>query len=763
MVDLDAPLSSLLPGQGRGKKGDPARWLSSLGLETGRDLLWHLPRKYADRGALTPLRDLEVGENVTILAEVVDAGKPAVLKSRPGARLVVTLSDGRDEITMTFFMKSVHQFGHVQKDLEPGRLVLASGKAGQFNGKWQLGQPDYELLEDTGADPGGALQEGVETATRADRPIPLYPATRDCPNWLIRDCVATLLDRLGATADGFEEFLPPDVVAAEDLPSPLEALRAVHAPRDRAQLAAGQDRLRFEEAFVLQTALAMRRASTAAQRALPRVASADGLAAAFDARLPFPLTGSQREVGDEIAADLARPHPMQRLLQGDVGSGKTLVALRAMLTVADGGGQAALLAPTEVLAAQHLRSITAMLGDLAAGGLLGGDPRGTRVVLLTGSMGAAARREALLAAASGEAGIVIGTHALLQEGVQFADLGLVVVDEQHRFGVEQRDVLRRKGNGIPHLLVMTATPIPRTVAMTLFGDLETSVLSELPPGRAEVQTVVVPQDRPAWVDRTWQKVAEEAALGRQTYVVCARIDADDDAVADGAQEALLEEGAVPAAPRGGPGRKPGPRPPAAVSQIVEVVRNHPATSGLRIDVLHGRLAPADKDDVMARFAGGELDVVVATTVVEVGVDVPNASVMVVVDADRFGISQLHQLRGRIGRGGLPGTCLLLSGTTEGSRAGRRLAALARTRDGFELARLDLEERREGDVLGAAQSGQRTSLQLLGVLQHSEIIERARTYARSIVEADPDLAGFAGLAAAVAARVSGDTEAFLGRT
>nr|WP_218885436.1 ATP-dependent DNA helicase RecG [Kineococcus aurantiacus] len=746
---MDAPLSSLLPAAGGGKKADPARWLADLGLETGRDLLWHLPRKYAERGALTPVRDLVEDENVTILAEVVAVPEPQALRSKAGSRLVVTLSDGRDDLTMTFFMAKPWQFKPHRDALQEGRLVLASGKATRFNGKWQLAKPDYELLDDP--------TQGVEAATAVDRPIPLYPATRDCPNWLVRDSVSALLDRLGSTPEGLEEFLPPDVVEAEGLPSPLAALRAVHTPTTRAELEAGQERLRFEEAFVLQTALAMRRASTATQRAIARKASADGLAAAFDERLPFPLTGSQRAVGEEIAAELARPHPMQRLLQGDVGSGKTLVALRAMLTVADGGGQAALLAPTEVLAAQHLRSITAMLGDLAGGGLLGGDPRGTRVVLLTGSMGTAARREALLAAASGEAGIVIGTHALLQEGVQFADLGLVVVDEQHRFGVEQRDVLRRKGNGIPHLLVMTATPIPRTVAMTLFGDLETSVLSELPPGRAEVRTVVVPMGKPVWVDRTWHKIAEEAALGRQSYVVCARIDTDDEEAADGAQEAPAEE----PAPTGG-GARPKPRPAAAVSQVVEVVRAHPATSGLRIDVLHGRLPPAEKDDVMARFAAGELDVVVATTVVEVGVDVPNASVMVVVDADRFGISQLHQLRGRIGRGGLPGTCLLLSGTTEGSRAGRRLAALARTRDGFELARLDLLERREGDVLGSAQSGQRSSLQLLGVLQHSEVIERARTRARRLVETDPDLAGHAGLAAAVAARVTGDTEAFLGR-
>jgi ATP-dependent DNA helicase RecG len=758
--ELDAPLSSRLPrGKGNSKKANPARFLSEgLGLETVRDLLWHLPRRYADRGSLTPIRDLVEGENATILAQVVRYGEPQRMRAKDGVRLVVTLGDGRDTLTMTFFAKFAGQFAHQREDLVPGALVLASGKVSRFQDVWQLSHPDYEMLEDP--------EDGVDAV---GRPIPLYPASKAAPNWLVRQCVTQVLEEL----DGqLPEFLPAEVVADAGLLDPVAALRAVHAPRDEAELEAGRHRLRYEEAFVLQTALALRRASTARQRAIARTASPDGIAAAFDDRLPFPLTGSQRAVGEELTADLARPHPMQRLLQGDVGSGKTLVALRAMLTVVDGGGQAALLAPTEVLAAQHLRSITAMLGDLAGAGTFEAHPRATKVVLLTGSMGAAARREALLAAASGEAGIVIGTHALLQEHVQFADLGFVVVDEQHRFGVEQRDLLRAKGNGVPHLLVMTATPIPRTVAMTLFGDLETSVLTELPPGRAEVRTVVVPQDRPAWIDRTWQRIAEEAALGRQSYVVCARIDTDDEGGEDGTppedgpepgpDDALFEEPRGQRSTGGGKPGRPKPRPAAAVTQVVEVVRNHPATAGLRTEVLHGRLAPAEKDDVMSRFAAGEVDVVVATTVVEVGVDVPNASVMVVVDADRFGISQLHQLRGRIGRGGLPGTCLLLSGASESSPAGQRLAALERTRDGFELARLDLEQRREGDVLGAAQSGERSSLQLLGVLRDADLVAHARAAAVTLVAADPELSRHRPLAAAVAARVSGDTEAFLER-
>ncbi|WP_432496495.1 ATP-dependent DNA helicase RecG [Kineococcus gypseus] len=737
MDELDAPLSGRLTA--------PAAALlaKELGLETVRDLLWHLPRRYAERGQLTPIRQLTAGDDVTIVARVVRTSPPRRMRNRDGALLQVVLGDGRDTVGLTFFARSVRQFAHHERQLREGRTVLASGRVEVFNGAWQLARPDYQPLDDHSED----------AAALADRPVPLYPATGRAPSWKVAKAVQTVLDGTSAVPD----VLPPEVVAAAGLAGPLEALRAVHAPRDRADVARGQRRLRYEEAFVLQTALAQRRAGAAREPAVPRVRRADGLAAAFDGRLPFPLTGAQVRVGEEIAADLAREHPMQRLLQGDVGSGKTLVALRAMLTVVDGGGQAALLAPTEVLASQHLRSTTAALGDLAAGGLLGGHAPATRVVLLTGSMGAAARREALLAAASGEAGIVIGTHALLEEHVRFADLGLVVVDEQHRFGVEQRDALRAKATSVPHLLVMTATPIPRTVAMTVFGDLETSVLDEMPPGRAEVTTVAVPMQNEAWVDRVWRRVAEEAALGRQAYVVCARIDGSDDG-------ARSDDGGE------GPGDGDGPppedgekrRPPMAVSEVVEVVRHHPATAHLRTEVLHGRLAPVEKDDVMRRFAAGEVDVVVSTTVVEVGVDVPNASVMVVVDADRFGVSQLHQLRGRIGRGGLPGTCLLMTEVEEASPAGQRLSALVATRDGFELARLDLEQRREGDVLGAAQSGKRSSLRLLGVLKDADVIADARAAASALVAADPALARHPALAAAVADRVSGETERFLER-
>jgi ATP-dependent DNA helicase RecG len=477
-----------------------------------------------------------------------------------------------------------------------------------------------------------------------------------------------------------------------------------------------------------------------------RAGRAGGLLEAFDARLPFTLTDGQRVVSEQLMADLARPVPMHRLLQGEVGSGKTVVALRAMLAVVDSGAQAVLLAPTEVLAAQHARSVDALLGPLGRQGQLDAADDATRVALLTGSMSTSARRQALLDIQVGDAGIVIGTHALLESAVGFHDLGLVVVDEQHRFGVEQRDALRAKGATPPHLLVMTATPIPRTVAMTVYGDLETSTLSELPAGRQPIATTVVPTaDKPGWLDRVWVRAREEVESGRQVYVVCPRIDADaaeDDPEADGAGESWA--GA------------------ASVVDIAPMLASGPL-AGLSLDVLHGRLAPEAKDDVMRRFAAGSLDVLVATTVIEVGVDVANATVMIVLDAERFGISQLHQLRGRIGRGKHPGVCLLVTGADAGSAARERLDGVAATQDGFELARLDLEQRREGDVLGERQSGRRSALKLLRLLRDEAVIADARTDARAVVAADPELEHHPALREAVADLAEGEGADYLAKT
>jgi ATP-dependent DNA helicase RecG len=566
--------------------------------------------------------------------------------------------------------------------------------------------------------------------------------------------VRTVLDMV----DDAPDVIPEEVRGRRNLLSRIDALRGIHTPNSWPEVEAARHRLRYEEAFLLQLVLARRRAETAAIVTQGREARPGGLLDAFDARIPFELTAGQVEVSDTLQAELARPTPMHRLLQGEVGSGKTIVALRAMLTVVDAGGQAALLAPTEVLATQHHHSITRMLGDLAEGGLLGGSTIGTRVALLTGSQSTAERRRSLLDIASGQAGIVVGTHALLQDKVDFADLALVVVDEQHRFGVEQRDALRGKGVHPPHVLVMTATPIPRTVAMTVFGDLETSTLRELPAGRAPITTTVIPEDRPEWVERAWLKIADEVRRGRQAYVVCPRIGDEDPA-----GEEMYAVESPPADSAGDADEDQDPaRPLHSVLSVLDRLAATPALAGLRLGLLHGRLPTEDKAAVMSEFARGEIDLLVSTTVIEVGVDVPNATVMVVMDADRFGVSQLHQLRGRVGRGGAPGTCILMTSAAPDSPAGERLRAVAGTSDGFALARLDLKQRREGDILGAAQHGRRTQLEFLHVLEHEDIIEAAREDAFALVEADPALTGHPELRAAVDARVDAEQAAYLER-
>ncbi len=541
------------------------------------------------------------------------------------------------------------------------------------------------------------------------------------------------------TLDAGPDPLPEQLRERYGLCGRAEAIRAIHRPLDWADRDRARQRLKWDEAFTLQAALAQRRMAAAALPAMPRPHADGGVADEFDARLPFTLTAGQVAVGQTIATDLACAYPMHRLLQGEVGSGKTVIAIRAMLQVVDAGGQAALLAPTEVLAQQHYRSVTGMLGPLAQRGQLGAADHATGVALLTGSSGAAARRSALSDVFTGDAGIVIGTHALLEEQVQFADLGLVVIDEQHRFGVEQRDALRAKAaDNRPHVLVMTATPIPRTVAMTVYGDLETSTLTELPAGRSVIATHVVPAaDKPHFLERAWARVKEEAGRGRQAYVVCPRIgdgpDTDEAGYPDGDDFADVDvAGGIPR------GVVLGRRQPLSVLDVAATLDAGPL-AGLRLGILYGRLHPDEKDRVMRAFSAGEIDVLVATTVIEVGVDVPNATAMVIMDAERFGVSQLHQLRGRVGRGTAPGLCLLVTEAPPGSPSRERLDAVAATLDGFELSRLDLQQRREGDVLGAAQAGRRSSLKLLQLLADEELIGQARQEATAIVSADPDLA------------------------
>ncbi|MEV7568253.1 helicase-related protein [Streptomyces tanashiensis] len=1060
---LDEPLSKQSLGPATTKV-----LAEALDLHTVGDLLHHYPRRYAERGELTTLADLPLDEHVTVVAQVADARVLTFNGSKGrGQRLEVTITDGSGRLQLVFFGKGVHKPHH---DLLPGTRAMFAGKVSLFNRRLQLAHPSYELLR-------GDSEAAVDTWAGAL--IPIYPATTKMESWKIAKAVHAVLP---SAADAVDP-LPPALREGRGLVELPEALELIHRPRTKADIAAARERLKWDEAFVLQVALARRRHADTQLPAVARKPAPDGILDAFDAKLPFTLTDGQTKVSKEIFDDLATEHPMHRLLQGEVGSGKaqpldslvltsvgfrrmgdmrvgdevivptgetavvdgvfpqgerevwrillsdgtavecddehlwivgtscawhrgqapkvlttreirhdllkangsskwyipaaapvdlgdgftlpldpyllgvllgdgsfrhnlrlsttdaeihdavamsvepdcrltpvvgsrcdytiqlvrraggarnpviqalrdlelwgatshdkfipeqfknatikdrlavlqglldtdgtvhqdgmsvslcsasrllaedvawlvrslggrarvlpkktafnvsvalpdgyppfrltrkaermrprpkyntfrrgiraveyvgrkpvqcisvahadhayvtdhftvthnTMVALRAMLAVVDSGGQAAMLAPTEVLAQQHHRSVTEMMGELAEGGMLGGSDRATKVVLLTGSMGAAARRKALLDLVTGEAGIVIGTHALIEDKVRFHDLGLVVVDEQHRFGVEQRDALRGKGKQPPHLLVMTATPIPRTVAMTVFGDLETSVLDQLPAGRSPIASHVVPAaDKPHFLARAWERVREEVGNGHQAYVVCPRIGDEEDQKKK--SKASPEDEAEK-------------RPPLAVLDVAEKLRTGPL-AGLRIAVLHGRMHPDDKDDVMRRFAAGELDVLVATTVIEVGVNVPNATAMVIMDADRFGVSQLHQLRGRVGRGSAPGLCLLVSEMPEASPARQRLNAVATTLDGFELSRIDLEQRREGDVLGQAQSGVRSSLRVLTVIDDEEVIAAAREEATALVLADPDLTAHPGLRTALDALLSEEREEYL---
>jgi ATP-dependent DNA helicase RecG len=697
-----------------------------LDLHTAGDLIYHFPRRYDERGEHTDLRSLQIGEQVTLLAQV-QAVSVKPMRARKGNMLEVTIGDGSGAtLTCTFFNQAWRE-----RDLKRGRWGLFAGKVTDFRGKRQLNGPAYQLLR-ADATQDEAAEEIEEFAGAL---IPVYPAAAAVPTWVIARCVRTVLD----TFQPPDDPLPGTIRANRNLIGIGTALREIHRPSSKEELFRAKYRLKWDEAFAVQLTLVQRRARAAASPAVARPRREDGLLAEFDAALPYELTDGQRVVGEEIAADLGRPHPMHRLLQGEVGSGKTLVSVRAMLQVVDAGGQATLLAPTEVLATQHFRSIGAQLGPLGRAGELDGDPAGTRLTLLTGSLGAAARRAALAEVADGTAGIVVGTHALLYEGVDFHDLGLVVVDEQHRFGVEQRDALRAKAAQPPHVLVMTATPIPRTVAMTVYGDLETSTLSQLPRGRSPIASHVVPPERPAFLDRAWQRLKEEVRAGHQAYVVCPRIGLDDD------QPPTDQE--------------PGRRPPLAVLEVAPILEEGPL-HGLRIGILHGKLPADEKDAVMRRFAAGELDVLVATTVIEVGVDVPNATTMVIMDADRFGVSQLHQLRGRVGRGSAPGICLLVTEAVEGTAARERLDAVASTTDGFKLSEIDLEQRREGDVLGASQSGKHSHLRLLSLLRDAKLITEARAEAADLVAADPDLSRHPALAASVAALVDEERAEYL---
>lgn len=727
-VEFDSKLRGVVGGRTAGvlERG--------LGLTSVGDLLRHYPRRYVERGDLTSIASLGDGDHVTIVADISSVTARR-MKSKRGSVLEVLVSDGTDSLVITFFNQPWRE-----RELRVGDRGLFAGTVSTYRNRRQLAHPQYLLLSDHAPE-----VEGEKVQNFAGAIIPVYRSTKSITSWQIQASTALVLDTLSVDADP----IPANIREEFDLVDVMTALEGVHRPATHEDIERGRRRLAFEEALVLQTALAQRRSVARGLRASVSPVAGSPLRSAFDASLPFTLTKGQLDVGEQISGDMAQEVPMQRLLQGDVGSGKTVVALRAMLDVVASGGQAVLLAPTEVLASQHAAGIRRLLGPLAhadtlfdasgeaesRSGISADDAEvgSTSVVLLTGSARSAARREALDHIASGRAGVIVGTHALLEESVEFARLGLVVIDEQHRFGVEQRAALTSRSNDgtHPHVLVMTATPIPRTVAMTVFGDLDVSTLTEVPAGRAEVTTHVIdPISQPRHIDRLWERAGEEIAAGHRVFVVCPRIDSKD-------SESEESTEATDA-------------PKADIANVEDVlIEARRRLPDARIEALHGRMASEEKDAVMAGLLNGSIDLIVSTTVIEVGVDIPDATMMVVFNADRFGISQLHQLRGRIGRGSLPGVCLLVSDALVGSPTRERLDAVASTRDGFELAHTDLQIRREGDVLGGMQSGARSSLRLLRVVDDEHTITQARDVAERIVGEDPDLSAHPHLRAALA--------------
>jgi len=710
-MKTDTPLSVVLGAK-------TAKQLVAFNLVTVGDLLGYYPRSYVDPGKQISMAELTTGEYVAVFGEVISA--QVLANAHGGYRLVAVITDGEHQLNLTFFGKTYEKLAYRLKELKPGARGIFTGTVSQFNFIMQLTHPDYAMVS----------EEKDESTVRyqASKPIPLYRANAKTPTWVIHQAIEKVLGLLDAEA--IKDPIPQAILAAEHLAPLITAYRQLHSPENEAEWRAAQHRFRWEEALVLQAALAQKRIGNTTnqgkqephkiRKAIPWPGTLEektSRLAHFDANLPFTLTAGQQQIGQILSEDIKKDRPMQRLLVGEVGSGKTVIALRAMLQVLDAGSQAVLLAPTEILAQQHARSITKLLGSLAEPGPFAAPPE-VRVELLTGSSMTAARRRALLSTISGEPVLLVGTHALLEDKVKFFDLGLVVVDEQQRFGVEQRDKLRAKGIS-PHLLVMTATPIPRTIALTAFGDLDVLELRDMPPGRQPISTFVVPTDRKQWVARTWERVAEEVRQNHRVFVVCPRI--------SDSEESDL----------------------ASVEAVLADLAANPALNGIKIAAVHGQLTAAEKDATMQRFATGEIPIVVATTVIEVGVDIPEATVMVVLDADRFGISQLHQLRGRIGRGTDPGLCLLLTSADPESIGGERVRAVAATTDGFVLAQKDLEMRAEGDVLGTKQSGRKTSLRLLRVVHDGAILEKARNHISDLLSADPTLATAPGLRTAIA--------------
>ncbi len=689
---LSTPLKELIGGK------SAASLEKSFGITSAGELLNHYPRKYIDRGRLTPFNKVEVGVPVTVMATIKSIETRRMQQKR-GFILVVRVSDGIDTMELTFFNQKWRE-----RDLQVGRIGLFAGTVSEFRGVRTLTHPKYALFADIGID---VSQEADAVTEFTGEIISVYSSSQDLASWQIQAAIDVVLK----SADELIDPLPAELVAKHGFMTKIESLHAIHQPRDHSEIVRATQRIKYEEAFVLLALMCQRKSIAKSALARARSGSESMILVEFDGSLPFELTQGQREVGEEIAADLARSIPMTRLLQGDVGSGKTIVSIRAMLEVIATGGQVALLAPTEVLAAQHLESVQRFLQGVYS--------RPIRVDLLTGGMSVPKRRQILLDAQSGDLDILIGTHALLEENVQFFDLGLIVIDEQHRFGVEQRAAMltRSRGELRPHLLVMTATPIPRTVALTIFGDLDISTLTESPSLRAEVQThLVSTSGMPRSEMRVWERMVEEVAAGNKVFVVCPIISpSETDLKRD---KALQLE------------------PLASVEETYDTLTEQ--FPKVAFEKLHGGLDSQSKREIMRRFEGLEepqIDVLIATTVIEVGVDIPAATMIIVLNAERFGMSQLHQLRGRIGRGSLPGLCILVHGFTYSAASLDRLNALRDSRDGFALSQKDLEIRGEGDVLGQDQSGALSSLRLLKVIDDLAFIEKVRVEVEELFESD----------------------------
>ena len=663
---LDRPVQFL---KGVGPKRSDA--FGRIGIATARDLLYHVPRRYDDASTVEPIGRLEVGMDATALGRVRSKG---VIPTRGGLRIFqAVLEDESGMITVAWPGQP-----WLDRKLRDGDTLLVTGPVKFFHGR-QIQPREFTILS-----------RGGEAPERSGVIFVTYPASDDLPQWVLRRVFEKNLDELLGWADD-DEYLLPETLARQRLPPLGRALTWLHRPDELRQAEAGRKRLAFDELFFLQLVQAQaRRRATELEPGMVHARSNEFIRPLHEA-LPFTLTGAQTMALREIYADMQSGRRMSRLLQGDVGSGKTAVALFAMLLAAEGGRQSALMAPTEILAEQHARGIGELL-----------EPLGIEVVLLTGGLRAGERRSALAAIESGEARIAVGTHALIQEGVSFSELGLVVVDEQHRFGVRQRMALLERHDVRPDVLVMSATPIPRSLAMALYGDLDLTILDELPPGRTRVQTGLRPPDGRSAV---YAFVDEQVAQGRQAYVVYPLVEESE-------KVDLL-----------------------AASDEFERLRDQ-VFAGRRVGLIHGRLSATEKDVVMRTFLAGDIDVLVATTVIEVGIDVANASVMIIEHAERFGLSQLHQLRGRVGRGAAESHCILIA--EPGEEALERLKIFRDTTDGFEIARADLRMRGQGDLFGSQQHGRDPIFRFADLLRDGDLLATAQSEARDLVASDPDL-------------------------